>query len=116
MHCGEDPGLLSRGDKCTVVDKDWKSPWAGKELEEVVDFVRRTPKPPKALNKVHFVILDKEQYTAHERLTVCKIVDGDVQSLACDASSVSTFLETHHRDTWPERVRQWQERGVPIRL
>lgn len=113
VHCGDDPGRLARNRHCTAVDTNWKSPWAGKDLQQVVDFIRNTPKPPKALNKVFFVILDKEQYDAHALLTVCKIVEGEVQSLACVASGVSAFLDGHDRDTWEESVRQWQEERVP---
>lgn len=74
--------------------------------------IQQSPKPPKALNKVFFVILDKEQYDTHEWLTVCKIVEGEMQSMACVAASVSTFLEGHDRDTWPHSLQRWQDDGL----
>lgn len=116
VECGDYPGHLDRNYHCTAVDEDWQSPWAGKDLQDVVEFVRNTPKPPKALNKVYFVILDKEQYDAHEWLMVYKIVEGEVQSLACTASMTSIFLEVHHRDTWADTLEDWQETGRPALL
>lgn len=113
-HCGHNfEGLRSYGS--TVVNRDWQSPWAGKDLEEVVDFVRNTPKPPKALNKVYFVVLDKEQYEQKQWVTVHKIVDGGTQAIPCDASSVSMFLNLHHREAWEGILLYgWQEYGVPL--
>lgn len=114
VHCEDIFTGFRREDECLSIKTDWKPPWAGKELQDAVEFVRNTPKRLKSLNKVHFVILDKEQYEAHKTLTVCKILDGDgdVQSLSVGGSMVTSFLENHNRDTWQEDVRCWQDRGV----
>lgn len=108
-----EPGLLDRNHECTFVDAGWISWWAGKALQEAADFVRNAPKPPKALNKVLFVVLDKEQHDAHKWLTVCKVVEGEVQSLPCVAPNVADFLIGHDRDTWLQSLYSWQERGIP---
>lgn len=116
VHCGDEHGLNPRNDSYTVVSDDWVSPFAGKNLQDTVEFVRSAPKPPKALNKVYFVVLDKQQYDAQEWLTVYKIVDGnsEVQSLPCTAPCVSDFLFGHDRDTWQDSVEYWQNHEVPV--
>ena len=82
-------------------------------MQDAAEFVKNAPKPPKALNKVHFAVLDKAQYEKHQWLTVCKIVEGEVQSLACTADMISVFFGGYDRDTWEESLGYWQERGSP---
>ena len=96
------------------VDAQWRSPFVGRTIREAAEFVRNAPKPPKALNKVHFVILEKAQYEDNGWLTVCKVVDEEVQSLACVAESVSSFLSGYDRDTLDESLRIWEAKGIPV--
>ena len=95
------------------VDQQWLSPFIGKGKQDAAEFVKAAPKPPKALNKLHFVVLDKEQYEKENLLTVCKIIDVDVQSLACVSEMISVFLIGHDRDEWEDQVCFWQEEGLP---
>lgn len=112
INCDDAPGLHRRSQRCTQVDADWTSPWAGKDIDEVIDFIRNAPNPPKALNKLYFVVLDKEEYATYGRLTVYKTVDGEAQSLPCIAPRISIFLDCHHRDEWPIMQEDWLGRGV----
>jgi hypothetical protein len=95
------------------VDEQWRSPCIGKSTKNAVSFVKNAQKPPKTLNKTYFVVLDKEQYETNRWLTVCRLVDGEVQSLACTAEMISVFLVGQDRDTWDETLRIWREEGLP---
>jgi hypothetical protein len=101
-----------RSDRPHQAQDDWRSPFIGKSKQELGVFVMSVPKPPKALNKVHFAILEREQYKSKRWITVCKIVDGEVQSVPCGAEMISVFFTGYDRHTWAETLRLWQTYGV----
>lgn len=112
INCDDAPGEHHRQQRCTQVGADWTSPWAGKDIDEAINFIRNALNPPKALNKLFFVVLDKEEYATRGRLTVYKTVDGEAQSLPCRAPYISIFLDGHDRDEWPFMQEDWLGRGV----
>lgn len=56
------------------VSETWRSPFVGKSMQEVANFIRNTPKPPKPLCKKYFAVMQKELYEGNGELIVCKIL------------------------------------------
>ncbi|KAK5166542.1 uncharacterized protein LTR77_008085 [Saxophila tyrrhenica] len=101
------------GNKRPQVDEQWHSPFIGKSVQDAAEFIKNCPKPPKALNKVHFAVLDRAMYESHGWLPVYRYEDGELQTMPCDADMVSTFFIAYDRDTWEESLRIWKEDGIP---
>jgi hypothetical protein len=56
------------------VDQSWASPFVGKSIEDVANFIRNTPKPPKPLCKKFFALLQKDLYEKNGKLLICKVL------------------------------------------
>lgn len=69
----------------TPVDADWRSPFIGKTVTDVVAFMRGAPKPPKVLNKRFCAVLTKESLGDRCAL-ICKSLedDSDIESESDD--------------------------------
>ena len=61
------------GTSCPI-DSSWRSPFAGKSIEDAANFVRNAPKPPKPLNKTWFAVMQKDRFEKSGELLVCKIL------------------------------------------
>ncbi|KXS95496.1 hypothetical protein AC578_8802 [Pseudocercospora eumusae] len=93
------------------VDASWQSPFIGKTIQEAAEFVQNAPKP---LCKVFFAVLEKGRYEKDNKVTICKIVHGEVQAIPCTTEDVTNHLLGHDRDTWEESFRRWREEGVGL--
>ena len=73
------PNYKIYGNK-SPVDLDWQSPFVGKSISEVANFVRNIPKPPKPLCKEMFAVLQKDRFEKIGKLLLCRIfpVGGQV--------------------------------------
>lgn len=71
----------------TPISQGWRSPFAGKSIEDAANFVRNTPKPPKPLCKRFFAVLQKSSVDQSTSMLICKIVpDNDDSDLNSDMS------------------------------
>jgi hypothetical protein len=77
------------------MDEGWKSPFAGKSIEDAANFIRNTPKPPKPLCKTYFAVMEEELYEEHRLLKVCKIIPkgGEVDPSWNDENGTRCFRE-----------------------
>jgi hypothetical protein len=77
------------------MDEGWKSPFAGKSIEDAANFIRNTPKPPKPLCKTYFAVMEEELYEEHRLLEVCKIIPkgGEVDPSWNDGNGTRCFRE-----------------------
>lgn len=96
------------------VDAEWQSPFLDKSVQDAMVFIRDVPKPPKPLCKLFFAVLQKDRYEQHGQLLVCKAVDGEVQTIPCQASGIGTFFAGFERDEWDESLRRWEEEGIAL--
>lgn len=66
------------------ISRDWRSPFAGKSIEDAANFVRNAPKPPKPLCRRFLAILQKDSFDQSIGMHICKIVpdsgDSDIDS------------------------------------
>lgn len=60
----------------TPIDPNWRSPFIGKTIPDVVAFMRATPKPPKPLSKRYCAVLTWK-YFKTETLLICKSLEGE---------------------------------------
>ncbi|KAK4507469.1 hypothetical protein PRZ48_001204 [Zasmidium cellare] len=93
---------------------EWQSPFLAKTAQDAAEFLRSVPKPRKPLCKTYFAILDKALYREHDQLLVCKVVNGEVQSIPCAAPCVGVFFTGHDRNTWNQSLYNWQEDGMVL--
>lgn len=99
----------------------WQSPFLGKSLEEIAEWVRGIPKPPKAVCKAFFAVLKKEVYEERGIVMICKVGEGDgkgdrdgdgdgeggeVQTLPWTASRVTGWLVAYNRENWKD---DWED-------
>ena len=56
------------------MDQSWTSPFVGKSIEDVANFVRNAPKPPKPLCKTFFAVMQKDLYDRKGKLFIYKIL------------------------------------------
>jgi hypothetical protein len=84
----------------TPVDPDWRSPFVGKTVPDVVAYMKATPKPPKPPNKRFCAVPTKEGLELGQIL-VCKSL-GNESGIASDSedSDESELLE-EDRDKTP---------------
>ncbi|EME80968.1 uncharacterized protein MYCFIDRAFT_197825 [Pseudocercospora fijiensis CIRAD86] len=88
------------------LDPAWRSPFIGKSMEDAAAFVENAPKP---LCRLFFAVLEKDRYEKDDKITICKIVNGEVQAIPCTTEDVANYLLGHDRDTWDESFRRWRE-------
>ncbi|GIZ46692.1 hypothetical protein CKM354_000980900 [Cercospora kikuchii] len=94
------------------LDPNWQSPFRGKTVADVAEFLRSVPKPRKPLCKTYFAVLDKTLYREQGHILVCKVLeDGQVQSIPCVASFVGVFFGGHERYMWANELSSWEEYG-----
>lgn len=86
----------------------WQSPFLGESLSEISVWVRSIPKPPKAVCKSFFAVLDKALYERRGMVRICKV--GDVgeepQTLLWTASRITGWLVAYERENWR---RDWED-------
>lgn len=107
-----DPSNPPEGTRSTV-DNAWRSPFIGLSLQEIADFIKAAPKPPKPLCKRHFAVLEKKRYEQDKKLLVYKIpetwADGEdvntLQSVPCPVHLAGHFFISFHRGHWKYAVR-----------
>jgi hypothetical protein len=56
------------------VDQSWTSPFVGRSIEDVANFIRNIPKPPKPLCKTFFAVMQKDLYDRKDKLFIYKIL------------------------------------------
>lgn len=61
------------------IDNAWRSPFVGKSIADAAKFIRNAPKPPKALCKRLFAVLQSDFYEKSGIVLVCRISPGDVE-------------------------------------
>jgi hypothetical protein len=93
------------------VNSDWRSPFVGSSLQEIVAFIKAVPKPSKPLCKRFFAVLQKEQYEQNKQLSIYKILDGSedeserkLQVVPCPAHYAGLFFVSYDRYYWDEAV------------
>ena len=59
------------------IDSAWQSPFVGKSIADVANFVRNTPKPPKPLSRRFFAVLQKDFFEQSDMMLICRISPGD---------------------------------------
>lgn len=59
------------------IDDNWRSPFAGKSIEDAANFVRNAPKPPKPLCKQFFAVLQKDRFEQNGTILICKILSDE---------------------------------------
>lgn len=62
---------ITRGTQAPIRD-NWRSPFIGKSLREVAEFIRKAPSPPKPLDKCYCAVLRKEEYE-RDRILLCRV-------------------------------------------
>jgi hypothetical protein len=84
-----------RGNQSYPMDEGWKSPFAGKSIEDAANFIRNTPKPPKPLCKTFFAVMEKDLYEQYGLLKVCKILPkgGEVDQSWNEEHGTKCFRE-----------------------
>ena len=105
-------GLFVEGTEVPI-EENWRSPFIGATLDDVAEYLRGVPKPPKSLCKTYFVVLDLQLYEQRDLLMIYNIEDGILEGLACSANWVGCWLTGHDRDTWEERYKSWMEGDQP---
>lgn len=90
-----------RGTEPTV-QATWKSQFLGKSLADIVTWVRNIPKPPKAVCKSYFAVLQKDLYEQRGMVLICKVVDGqpEPETLPWTATRISKWLVAYRRADW----------------
>lgn len=85
-----------------TVDATWKSPFLEKSLVDLVIWVRGIPKPPKAICKSYFAVLQNDLYEQHGMVLICKVVDGqsEPETLPWTATRISKWLVAYRRENW----------------
>lgn len=94
------------------LDPSWKSPFCGKSLAEVTAWVRGIPKPPKAINKRYFAVVQKDLYEQHGRILICKVIKGESQpqAMAREVHRLAVWVKGYPRDEW---VPDWNsDKGI----
>lgn len=59
-----------------TVEITWHSPLVNKSLTKTITQIRDVPKPPKAVCKTFFAVLQRELYEQRGMVLVCKVVEG----------------------------------------
>lgn len=80
--------------------EDWRSPFVGKTIPEVVAFMRNVPKPPKPLN-TRFCAILRQEHLAEGCVYICKSLEGEVQqddSVASDGKADSEIADAEVAD------------------
>lgn len=82
----------------------WKSPFVGKSLEEIASWILGIPKPPKAISKTYFAVLQKEFYEREGEVLMCRIFGGDeikrIETIPMTASRFGQFVPLFRREDW----------------
>jgi hypothetical protein len=92
------------------VDSEWRLPFIGCSLKEVVAFIQAAPKPPKPLCKLLFAVLQKEQYEEKKQLSIYRIPDegseDKLQSVPCSINPAGYCFYTHDPYSWNKAVEE----------
>jgi len=100
-------GLMAVAGTAPTVAATWQSPFSGKPLTDIMAWVRGIPKPPKAVCKAFFAVLDKELYEQRGMVLICKVDDkGEPQTLPWTATRVTGWLVAYNRDNWHD---DWED-------
>ena len=96
-------GKLIRGH--TEVDSDWRSPWLGKSLDDLGEFVKNIDVTTKAIRRNYFAVLQKGSDEQDYKVLICKTPNEavgrtEVQHTAYQANEVSTFHVAFDEDNW----------------
>lgn len=95
------------------IDSTWRSPFIGKTMQQCADFVKNAPSD-RGLCKLHFVILDKEQYERDGWVTCGKIMDnGEISAIPGDATLSTEFLYGYDDGMWDSYIQDWEEMRTP---
>lgn len=105
------------GTECPV-DPTWRSPFIGKPIEDLVEFLRKVP-PDRGINKYHFMVLDKKQYEEKGWLKVYKRYRkepniGRLTSLPGNVTELVSFTDGYDNDTWDTYLEEWHKYGLPV--
>lgn len=85
-----------------TVDATWKSSFEGKSLVDVATWVRNVPKPPKAVCKSYFAVLQKDLYERRGMVLVCKVVEDKLEpeTIPLTATHLAAWLVAYDRYKW----------------
>lgn len=103
------------GTQCPI-DPTWRSPFIGKSIQHLVEFVRSAP-IGRGINKFHFLVLEKKQYDDKGWLTVWKrdMDDRDnLTSIPGDVENAAWFIDGYNDDMWEQYLEEWREDGEPF--
>lgn len=91
-----------------TVPATWKSPFIGKSVLEIAHWIRHIPKPPKRINKIYFVVLQKELYEQQGKVLMCRIFGGKrgVQTIPTDAGKFGAFVFLFRRERWRDCYKE----------
>jgi len=80
----------------------WQSPFAGRSLGYVSSWVACIPKPPKAVNKTYFAVLQRELYERDGKVLICRRFEGrrKPQTIPVRPEQVGGFQISFRRERW----------------
>lgn len=107
-----------QGAKCiqgtkVVVDTAWQSPFLGKPLADASAWVRRIPKPPKAINKKYFVVLKRDIFEKQGKVIICKVsLDREkvTQAILYEIEELGMWITSYNRHCWEQDYENCEER------
>lgn len=109
----KDSGRVPEVGTVPPIDLTWRSPFIGKSMQECADFAVNAPRD-RGLCRMHFVVLDKQQYEKKEWVTCCKIMaDGKFSAIPGDAALSTMFLFGYDFDMWDNYIEDWEEMRKP---
>ena len=89
----------------TEVDSNWRSPWVGKSLDDVAEFVKDIDRATKGISRSYFAILQKGLDEQDYDVRICKTPNDavgrtEVQSAPYQADAISGFFAAFDEDNW----------------
>ena len=108
-------------DEATVppVSSNWRSPFAGKTIEDAFTFMSCIPADPDGsddtMNKTYIVVLDRDLYESRGWVVVCKIdEEGTITTAPCAARNAMLHINSLSWYLWPNYLERWRNEGKPF--
>ncbi|THZ20561.1 hypothetical protein D6C91_04701 [Aureobasidium pullulans] len=105
-------------DEATVppVSSNWRSPFAGKTIEEAFTFMSCIPTDfDVTMNRTYIVVLDRDLYESRGWVVVCKIdEEGTITTAPCAARNAMLHINSLSWHLWPNYLERWRNEGKPF--
>lgn len=93
---------------------DWRSPFAGKTVQDAFEFLSSIPLTKK-LMRGYILVLDKHLYNEKDWLVVYHIdVNGDITSIPCETSISLAAASQSYEHKWNLALEDWRGNGQPL--